>query len=48
MKLLGLPGHYLRGVYAETPLDFEAIRLIMRRFVEVGPLAHAMPGLSDR
>jgi len=30
MKLLDRSGHYLRGDYAERPLDFEAIRLIMR------------------
>jgi hypothetical protein len=29
MKLLNRSGHYSRGGHAETPLDFEAIRLIM-------------------
>jgi hypothetical protein len=43
MKLLEGSGHYLKGDYAERPLDFEAIRLIMRRFAEVGPPTHAMP-----
>jgi hypothetical protein len=47
MKLLELSGHYFIGVYAETQLDFEAIRLIMRKFVEVSPPSHGMPGLSD-
>ncbi len=47
MKLLELSGHYLAGVYAERLLDFEAIRLIMRKFVEVSPPSHGMPGLPD-
>jgi len=44
-KPLDCSRHYLRGIYAEMPLDFEAIRLIMRKFVEVAPPAHAMPRL---
>ncbi len=47
MKPLGLSGHYLVGVYVEMLLEFEAIRLIMRKFVEVSPPSHGMPGLSD-
>ena len=43
MKLLEGSGHYLKGDYAERLLDFEAIRLIMRQFAEVGPPTHAMP-----
>ncbi len=43
MKLPDRSGHYLCGGYAERLLDFEAIRLIMRQFAEVGPPTHAMP-----
>ncbi len=38
-------GHYGESAQVETALDFNAIRVIIRQFVEVDPPAHAMPGL---